>query len=53
MMGSTSIIDLPTEIIESFILPRLTDDDVRNFGKTNIRRFEEIAYEFLKDNKCK
>ena len=52
-MYSTTIIDLPTEVIDSFIFPFLTDVDIRHFGKIGIKRFEDIANEYLIDNKCK
>ena len=52
-MCSTTILDLPTEIFESVIFPYLRDEDVFNFGKIGIKRFEDLANGFLKDNKCK
>ncbi len=52
-MFSTTIIDLPTEVIDSFIFPFLTDVDIRHFGKIGVKRFEDIANEYLIDNKCK
>ena len=52
-MYLTTLIDLPTEIIDSFIFPFLNDMDIRNFGKIGIKRFENIANEYLIDNKCK
>ena len=52
-MCSTTILDLPTEIFESVILPYLRDEDILNFGRIGIKRFEDIANGYLKDNKCK
>jgi len=50
-MCSTTILDLPTEIFESVILPYLRDEDILNFGRIGIKRFEDIANGYLKDNK--
>ena len=50
---NVSIIDLPIEIIEDFIFPLLTFEDIKSLGKTGIKRLEDISDEYLKDNKCK
>ena len=52
-MCSTSIIDLPIEIIEDFIFPLLTDKDIKNCGKTRIKRLKDIVDDYLKNNYCK
>ena len=52
-MCSTTIIDLPTELIESFIFPYLSDGDIKRFGQTGQKRFEDIANYYLSKNKCK
>ena len=52
-MCSTSIIDLPIEIIEDFIFPLLTDEDIKNCGKTKIKRLKEIVDDYLSNNRCK
>ena len=52
VMCSATIITLPIEIFEGFIFPCLSNADIKSFGKTGIKRFEEIANEYLKDNNC-
>ena len=52
-MSSTTIVDLPTELIESFIFPCLSDSDIKRFGETGLKRFEDIANYYLSNNKCK
>ena len=52
-MSCLTICDLPTEVIESFILPFLSYDDVQNFGRVGNRRLEEIAATYSIDNKSK
>lgn len=52
-MSSTTIVDLPTELIESFIFPCLSDSDIKRFGETGLKRFEDIASYYLSNNKCK
>ena len=49
---STTIIDLPSEIIRGFILPHLSESDIKSFAKTGVKRFEEISNEYLKSNPC-
>ena len=50
---NVSIIDLPIEIIEDFIFPLLTFQDIRNLKKIGSQRLEDIADNYLADNKCK
>ena len=38
-----SIIDLPNEIIEKFILVHLPNKDVCSFGNTGVKHFKNIA----------
>ena len=52
-MCSTSIIDLPIEIIEDFIFPLLTDEDIKSCGKTKIKRLKDIVDDYLRNNRCK
>ena len=52
-MCSTSITDLPIEIIEDFIFPLLTDEDIRSCGKTKIKRLKDIVDDYLRINRCK
>ena len=52
-MCSTSIIDLPIEIIEDFIFPLLTDEDIKSCGKTKNKRLKDIVDEYLRNNYCK
>ena len=53
MNTCTTILDLPTEIFEGVIFPYLRDEDILNFGRIGIKRFEDIANGYLEDNKCK
>ena len=50
---NVSIIDLPIEIIEDFIFPLLTFQDIENLKKIGSQRLEDIADKYLADNKCK
>lgn len=52
-MSSLTISDLPTEVIESFILPFLSYNDVQNLGRVGNRRLKEIAVAYSVDNKSK
>ena len=52
-MGSASILTLPIELFEGFIFPCLDSADIKSFGNTGIKRFEDIASVYLKDNTCK
>ena len=42
-MDIKSIIDLPNEVIEKFLMVFLSSNDVCSFGMTGIKRFKEIA----------
>ena len=53
VMCSATILTLPIEIFEGFIFPCLSTADIKSFGNTGIKRFEEIAKGYLKDNTCK
>jgi hypothetical protein len=52
-MFSPSLVDLPTEIIQSLILTKLNDTDIRNLGKTGSKRLQQISDDYLRNNKCK
>ena len=52
-MYSRTLVDLPTEVIRGFILSKLNDNDIRNFGKTGSNRLKEISDDYLRSNKCK
>ena len=52
-MPSATLIDLPTEIIQGFILSKLNDNDIRSFGKTGSKRLKQITDDYLRNNKCK
>ena len=51
--NNVSITDLPIEMIEDFIFPLLTFQDIRNLKKIGMKRLEDIADKYLEDNKCK
>ena len=53
VMCSATITTLPIEIFEGYIFPCLSNADIKSFGNTGIKRFEDIANEYLKDNSCK
>ena len=46
-MRSTSITDVPNEVIQKSILMRLDSHDVSSFGMTGIDRFEQIAEDVI------
>ena len=52
-MPSSTLIDLPTEIIDRYILSKLNDNDIRSFGKTGSKRLKQISDDYLRNNKCK
>ena len=52
-MPSLKITDLPTEVFESYILPYLNEDDVKNIRRMRNRRLKEIAASYLRENKSK
>ena len=52
-MHSLKITDLPTEVFESYILPYLNEDDVKNIRRLRNRRLNEIAASYLRENKSK
>ena len=37
------IADLPSEVIEKYLLIYLSNDDIRSFSKTGNKRFEKIS----------
>ena len=47
------VFNLPIEIIEDFIFPLLTLEDIKNLGKIGLKRLEDISDKYLADNKCK
>ena len=51
--SNVTVFDLPIEIIEDFIFPLLTLEDIRNLGRIRIKRLKDIASKYLEDNKCK
>ena len=42
-VNAKSIIDLPTEVIEKYLLIYLSNSDVGSFGNTGNKRFQQIA----------
>ena len=52
-MPPLAITDLPTEVFESYILPYLNEDDVKNIRRLRNRRLKEIAASYLRENKSK
>ena len=50
-MANTNIIDLPTEIIQSFIFKYLADVDVYNLGRTGNSRLKEISEDYVQIGK--
>ena len=52
-MPSLKITELPTEVFESYILPYLNEDDVKNIRRMRNRRLKEIAASYLRENKSK
>jgi hypothetical protein len=42
-VNATSIVALPTEVIEKYLLIYLSNSDVRSFGKTGNKRFQQIS----------
>ena len=42
-MSTTSILDLPTEIIQTFIFKYLDDIDIYNLGEAGSKRLKEIS----------
>ena len=45
--------DLPIEVIQNFILPELTETDVRCLGNTGSKRLKVISDDYLRNYKCK
>ena len=50
-MQSPTFDDLPVEVIQSYVFPYLHENDVRNLGETGNVRLEEIAADYLHNNK--
>ena len=42
-MATKDILDLPNEVIEKYVLARLSSKDVYSFGSTGNKRFKLIA----------
>ena len=42
-VNATSIVDLPTEVIEKNLLCYLSNTDVHSFGSTGNKRFQHIS----------
>ena len=43
------IMDVPTEVIQKSIMCYLSSNDVYSFGRTGVKRLEEIAYDVLEN----
>ena len=50
-MAHTSILDLPTEIIQSFIFKYLADIDVYRLGRSGNTRLKEISEDYVQIGK--
>ena len=48
-MSVKSIIDLPNEIIEKFLMVYLSSNDVCSFGMTGVKYFKQIAENVLEN----
>ena len=46
-MAVKSIIDLPNEVIETFLTIYLSSNDVRSFGMIGNKRFKQMANDVL------
>ena len=46
-MHTKSLVDLPNEVIEKYLLVYLSNSDIRAFSKTGNKRFERISERVL------